>query len=156
MPIDQGGPKRHALGVAFGTSNTVAVARWPDGRARPRLVDGPPLLPSAVYAEPDGTLVVGRDAVHSARLDPARFEPNPKRRIDDGLVLLGDREVPPVELIAAVLARVAEEWHRAVGPVRPEGPLPCPAPGGATRRTLLAEAAAQAGLEGARLVAEPV
>ncbi|XVV11678.1 Hsp70 family protein [Actinoplanes sp. CA-131856] len=156
MPIDQGEPKRHALGVDFGTSNTVAVARWPDGRARPILVDGSPLLPSAVYAEPDGSFVVGRDAVHSARFDPARFEPNPKRRIDDGLVLLGDREVPVVDLIASVLARVAEEWHRAVGPLLPEVTLTCPATWGATRRTLLAEAAAQAGLTRARLVAEPV
>src|SRR3954468_15106609 len=156
MSIDQGSLKRHALGVDFGTSNTVAVARWPDGRARPLLVDGSPLMPSAVYAEPDGTLVVGRGAVHSARLDPARFEPNPKRRIDDGLVLLGDRELPVTDLIAAVLARVAEEWHRAVGPVRPAGTLTCPATWGATRRPRLAEAAARAGLEGARLVAEPV
>jgi molecular chaperone DnaK len=156
MAIDPGGPKRHALGVDFGTSNTVAVARWPDGRARPILVDGSPLLPSAVYAEPDGTLIVGRDAVHSARLDPARFEPNPKRRIDDGLVLLGDRELPVVELMAAVLARVAEEWHRAVGPVRPDTTLTCPATWGATRRSMLADAAARAGLEDARLVAEPV
>lgn len=156
MATDPGGPKRHALGVDFGTSNTVAVARWPDGRARPILVDGSPLLPSAVYAEPGGDLNVGRDAVHSARLDPARFEPNPKRRIDDGTVLLGDQELPVVDLIAAVLARVAEEWHRAVGPVRPETTLTCPATWGAARRTLLAEAAARAGLEGARLVAEPV
>jgi len=156
MATDPGGPKRHALGVDFGTSNTVAVARWPDGRARPILVDGSPLLPSAVYAEPGGTLAVGRDAVHSARLDPARFEPNPKRRIDDGLVLLGDHEFEVVDLVAGVLARVAEEWHRAVGPVRPDTTLTCPATWGAARRGLLAEAAARAGLEGARLVAEPV
>ncbi|MEU8663085.1 Hsp70 family protein, partial [Actinoplanes philippinensis] len=156
MSIDQGGPKRYALGVDFGTSNTVAVARWPDGRARPILVDGSPLLPSAVFADSDGNLLVGRDAVHSARLDPARFEPNPKRRVDDGLVLLGEREFETVDLIAAVLARVAEEWHRAVGPYRPEVTLTCPATWGATRRTLLADAAARAGLEGARLVAEPV
>jgi actin-like ATPase involved in cell morphogenesis len=156
MSIDQGGPKRYALGIDFGTSNTVAVARWPDGRARPILVDGSPLLPSAVYADADGNLLVGRDAVHSARLDPARFEPNPKRRIDDGLVLLGEREFEAVELITAVLARVTEEWHRAVGPYRPQTTLTCPASWGATRRTLLAEAAARAGLEGARLVAEPV
>ncbi|GGQ38514.1 Hsp70 family protein [Couchioplanes azureus] len=153
MSIDQG---RHSLGVDFGTSNTVAVARWPDGRARPILVDGSPLLPSAVYAEPSGLVLVGRDAVHSARRDPARFEPNPKRRIDDGLVLLGERELPVVDLIAGVLVRVAEEWHRAVGPVRPHVTLTCPATWGATRRGLLAEAAARAGLEGARLVAEPV
>jgi molecular chaperone DnaK len=153
MSIDQG---RHALGVDFGTSNTVAVARWPDGRARPIIVDGSPLLPSAVYAEPDGMLLAGRDAVHSARRDPARFEPNPKRRIDDDLVLLGEREIPVVDLIAAVLVRVAEEWHRAVGPVRPDVTLTCPATWGATRRGLLAEAAGRAGLERARLVAEPV
>ncbi len=156
MSIDHGGPKRHALGVDFGTSNTVAVARWPDGRARTILVDGSPLLPSAVYAEPDGTINVGRDAVHNARRDPTRFEPNPKRRIDDGLVLLGDREVPAVDLIAAVLARVAEEWHRAVGAQEPDVTLTCPATWGATRRTILAQAAAQAGLNQARLVAEPV
>jgi hypothetical protein len=156
MPSDPGQPQRHALGVDFGTSNTVAVARWPDGRARPILIDGSPLLPSAVYAERDGQLIVGRDAVHSARLDPARFEPNPKRRIDDGTVLLGDREVPVADLFAAVLARVAEEWHRAVGPVRPTVTLTCPATWGSTRRTMLADAAASAGLAGARLVAEPV
>jgi actin-like ATPase involved in cell morphogenesis len=147
---------RHALGVDFGTSNTVAVARWPDGRARPILIDGSPLLPSAVYAEPGGQLIAGRDAVHSARLDPARFEPNPKRRVDDGLVLLADREIPVVELIAAVLERVAEEWRRTVGPVPTDVTLTCPATWGATRRGLLAAAAERAGLAGARLVAEPV
>src|SRR4051812_18210391 len=159
MSIDHRGPqppKRHALGVDFGTSNTVAVARWPDGRARPILIDGSPLLPSAVYAEPDGQLIAGRDAVHSARLDPARFEPNPKRRIDDGLVLLDDREFPVVDLIAAVLSRVAEGWRGAAGPVPTEVTLTCPATWGATRRSLLADAAARAGLTGARLVAEPV
>lgn len=156
MSIDQGSPKRHALGVDFGTSNTVAVARWPDGRARPILIDGSPLLPSAVYAEPDGQLIVGRDAVHSARIDPARFEPNPKRRIDDGRVLLGDRELPVVDLVAAVLARVAEEWHRTVGAAPTDVTLTCPATWGAARRSMLAEAAARAGLGDARLVAEPV
>lgn len=155
MSIDQGGPK-YALGIDFGTSNTVAVARWPDGRARPILVDGSPLLPSAVYADAEGNLLVGRDAVHSARLEPARFEPNPKRRVDDGLVLLGEREFNVVDLITGVLARVVEEWHRAVGPYKPETTLTCPATWGAARRGLLAEAAARAGLSGARLVAEPV
>jgi molecular chaperone DnaK len=156
MSIDRGRFGRHALGVDFGTSNTVAVAQWPDGRARPILIDGSPLLPSAVFAEADGQLVSGRDAVYSARIDPSRFEPNPKRRIDDGRVLLGDREVRVVDLFAAVLTRVAEEWRHAVGPVRSDVTLTCPATWGATRRTMLAEAAAQAGLDDVRLVAEPV
>ena len=83
MSIDPGGPKRHALGVDFGTSNTVAVARWPDGRARPILVDGSPLLPSAVYAEPDGHAGrrPGRGAQRPARSGPVRAQPEaPHRR----------------------------------------------------------------------------
>ncbi|MEV4538448.1 Hsp70 family protein [Asanoa sp. NPDC049518] len=155
-----------ALGVDFGTSHTVAVVRWPDGRARPLLVDGSPLLPSAVYAPPgDVPLVAGRDAVHSARLDPARFEPNPKRRVDDGSVLLGERDIPVEELVTAVLARLAEEWRRTVGDLTtgevtadtpPTLTLTCPATWGATRRALLSTAAAEAGLGEGRLVAEPV
>jgi hypothetical protein len=150
------------LGVDFGTSNTVAVVRWPDGRSRPLLFDGSPLLPSAVYAEPSapggapGALVVGRDAVHSARLDPARFEPNPKRRIDDGTVLLGDRELPVGEMMAAVLRRVRDEWRRTVGGVDPDTTLTFPASWGATRRLVLADAAGTAGLGRVRLVPEPV
>ncbi|HEY1174868.1 MAG TPA: Hsp70 family protein, partial [Phytomonospora sp.] len=86
------------LGVDFGTSHTVAVFRRDDGTPSPLLFDGSPLLPSAVCAEPDGTLLTGRDAVHSARLRPERFEPNPKRRVDDGSVLLGDTEIPVTAL----------------------------------------------------------
>jgi actin-like ATPase involved in cell morphogenesis len=144
------------LGVDFGTSNTVAVVRWPDNRARSLIFDGSPLLPSAVYAEPDGHLVVGRDAVHSARLDPARFEPNPKRRIDEGSVLLGERELPVVALITAVLARVAEESRRTVGDLPAQVTITCPASWGATRRLALADGARAAGLGTVRLVAEPV
>ena len=146
----------YRLGIDFGTSNTVAMLAWPDGQVRPLLFDGSPALPSAVYADANSGLLIGRDAAHAARVSPERYEPNPKRRIDDGLVLLGEREFEVVDLIAGVLARVAEEWHRAVGPVRPDTTLTCPATWGAARRGLLAEAAARAGLENARLVAEPV
>ncbi|MBN1172408.1 MAG: Hsp70 family protein [Micromonosporaceae bacterium] len=144
------------LGVDFGTSNTVAVLRWRDGRARPLLFDGSPLLPSAVYAEPGGSLIVGRDAVHSARLEPARFEANPKRRIDDSVMLLGDRECSVSELITAVLSRVNEERRRTVGEAPVDVTMTCPATWGATRRLILADAARAAGLGEVRLVAEPV
>src|SRR5256885_458359 len=146
-----------ALGVDLGTSNTVAMLRWRDGRARPLLVDGSPLMPSSVYADPGGNLLVGRDAVHSARLDPARYEPNPKRRVDDQSVLLGERELPVVDLVAAVLIRVAEEARRTTGggPLGPGTPT-CPAGWGPTRRGLLTAAAALAGWPRVRLVEEPV
>ena len=52
----------YALGIDFGTSNTAAVLGWPDGRTTPLLFDGAPLLPSAVYLDGSGGLLVGADA----------------------------------------------------------------------------------------------
>lgn len=143
------------LGLDYGTTNTVALLRWPDGRVRPLLVDGSPLLPSAVFAAADGSLLVGRDAERAARSDPARFEPNPKRHIDAGSVLLGERSVPVVDLIAAVLRRVYQEAVRTAGVALTSVALTHPAAWGGPRRALLGQAAAHAGLPQPVLVAEP-
>lgn len=145
------------LAIDVGTSHTVAVLGAADGRTRQLLFDGTPLLPSAVYAVPDGTLVVGTEAVHLARQDPARFEPNPKRRVDEGSVLLGDREVPVVDLIGAVLRQVAAEAIRvAGGGTAPPSVLTHPVDWGPVRREVLLAAARQAGLEVLRVLPEPV
>ncbi|WJK41064.1 Hsp70 family protein [Solwaraspora sp. WMMA2056] len=144
-----------ALGVDLGTSHTVAVLRWPDGRTRPLLFDGAPLLPSGVFL--GDRLYVGRDAQRLAQADPARYEPNPKRRVDEPTVLLGDREVPTVDLLAAVLGAVARAAVEAVG-FLPPAALTYPATWGARRRDVLAHAVARAGWPsaGTRLVPEPV
>src|SRR5690348_5566156 len=152
MPEPQQG---FAIGVDLGTSNTVAVVRWPDGRTRPLLVDGVPVMPSGVYAEESGQLLVGRDAQRLAGLDPSRFEPNPKRRIDEPGVLLGNREVATVDLLGAVLAAVARAAVEAVG-FLPPAVLTFPAAWGARRRDVLAHAAARAGWPPVRLLPEPV
>ncbi|WP_173061976.1 Hsp70 family protein [Phytohabitans houttuyneae] len=145
------------LGVDFGTSNTVAALLGPDGRVRPLLFDGSPLLASAVFAEPGGGVLVGADALRAAFGHPAGLEPYPKRRIDDGTVWLGERELPVVDLVAAVLSRVAAEAARVAGPAAaPEAVLTHPATWGSTRRSLLADAAHRAGFARVRLVAEPV
>jgi hypothetical protein len=143
------------LGVDFGTSTTVACLRWPDGRTRPLLFDGSPLLPSAVYLD-EGRLLVGRDAVHSARISPAHFEPNPKQRIDEGVVLLGSEELPVADLVAAVLRRVAAEAATVTGGAGYSVTIACPAAWGEHRRHTLLDAAHAAGLPRARLVAEPI
>jgi molecular chaperone DnaK (HSP70) len=157
-PMDPG----FRLGIDFGTWNTTAVLRWPDGHTRPLLFDGSPLLPSAVYVEPDGHLLVGRDAIHAARLDPARLEPNPKRRMErdgqDTTVRLGDQEVTVAAMVSAVLARIAEEAVRVSGvPVSGMAvTLTHPAAWDAARLALLQRAGAGAGLPEPRLLPEPV
>ncbi|MFC4996276.1 Hsp70 family protein [Dactylosporangium cerinum] len=145
-----------SLGIDYGTSNTVAVLRHPDGKFRPLLFDSSPLLPSAVFITDDGRLVVGRDAERSARLDPARFEPHPKRRIDDLDVLLGERAYAVTELVAAVLTRVRAEAARTRGGTVPDVTMTYPATWGTARRQVLIDAAMAAGLPRPTLVAEPV
>lgn len=144
------------LGIDFGTSNTVAVLRTADGRRLPVLFDGAPLLPSAVFAAEDGTFAVGRDALHLARTSPDRFEPSPKRCIDDQTVLLGGVGHPVVDLIAAVLTRVVAESRRILDGATPAATLTHPAAWGPRRRELLVAAAVRAGLTSLTLVAEPV
>jgi hypothetical protein len=118
-------------------------------------VDGSATMPSAVFATEDGNLLVGRDAERRARLDPSRFEPNPKRRVDEGTLLLGDTVVPVTDALAAVLARVGEETSRQLGGAKPdEVRLTHPAQWGATRRNVLMAAARLAGL-GSNLVLVP-
>ncbi|WP_433086270.1 Hsp70 family protein [Dactylosporangium sp. CA-052675] len=142
--------------VDLGTSNTVAVVDRGDGTPRPLLFDGSPLLPSAVFADSSGALLVGRDAERHLMTDAARFEPNPKGRVDEGVILLGDRELPVAELLAAVLRRAATEAAQTGVAVTGSTVLTCPVDWGNTRRSVLLDAAARAGLGRVTLLDEPV
>lgn len=145
----------NVLSVDLGTSNTVAVLSAHGRPPRVVDVDGASMMPSAVFAAEDGTLVVGRDAERRARLDPARFEPNPKRRVDEGTLLLGDQVVPVTDALAGVLRRVIDETSRQLGGKKPdEVRLTHPAQWGPVRRNVLLSAARQAGA-GSNLVLVP-
>jgi Ethanolamine utilization protein EutJ (predicted chaperonin) len=143
------------LAIDLGTSHTVAVVRRGDEAPRPLLFDGSPVLPSAVFSEPP-RLHVGRDAERLALVDPSRYEPHPKRRVDEGSVLLGNTEVAVVEMFVALLRRIAAEASQAGVPVGGGAVLTCPADWGASRRGVLTAAAQQAGLGPVHLVDEPV
>jgi hypothetical protein len=132
----------HVLSVDLGTSNTVAALAINGQPPRVVEVDGSATMPSALFADEDGTLLVGRDAERRARLNPARYEPNPKRRIDEGSLLLGDAVVPVTEALAAVLRRVLAETGRQLGGRRPNQlRLTHPARWGRVRRGVLLGAA---------------
>ncbi|MQM26712.1 Hsp70 family protein [Glycomyces albidus] len=143
------------LAVDLGTTHTVAVIGRGGQEPRSLLFDGSPLLASGVFLDADGTLHTGRDAQRLAAADPGRFEPHPKRRIDDGTVLLGDRELPVEELLATGLRRVAEE--AAASGMRPtDTVLTYPADWGPVRRARLEAAADLAGMGRVRLLPEPI
>jgi molecular chaperone DnaK (HSP70) len=139
------------LAIDLGTSHTVAVVERPGQQPRPLLFDGSPVLPSGVFAAADGGIHVGRDAVRLAHLEPHRYEPHPKRRVDEGTVLLGDAEFPVAMLLGALLHRVTQEAGHATTTV-----ITCPADWGRLRRQVLVDAAHRAGIADPVLVDEPV
>ncbi|MFB9318468.1 Hsp70 family protein [Cryptosporangium minutisporangium] len=146
----------YRLGVDFGTSSTVAVLLSADGRVRPLLFDSSPLLSSAVFLGPDGTPLTGADAERAGLGYASGLEPNPKRRIDDGTVWLGEREIGVVDVIGVVLRRVAEEAYRVTGGPPAKIVLTHPAAWGQARLGVLTAAAERAGLGRVELVPEPV
>lgn len=144
------------VAVDFGTSSTCVVASVNGREPQVVVVDGQPIMSSAVYAAPDGTLFVGQEAERQAAVDPSRYEPHPKQRIDEGELLLGDSVLRVVDVVRAVLRRAVSEARRLAGGAE-VGLLVLthPADWGAVRTRLLRQAAAQLAREVA-LVPEPV
>jgi molecular chaperone DnaK (HSP70) len=149
----------YRAGIDFGTSYTVAAARW-GAQARPVVVSlvQQGRLPSAVALDDTGALQAGPPVEQVAALSPDRVERTPKRWLDQPDVLLGGQLVQTVDLVAAVLGYVREELYRHFNRHDPdELVLTHPArwePGDPRMRRLEA-AAVKVGLGPVRFVAEP-
>ncbi|MQA62248.1 MAG: type VII secretion-associated protein [Actinophytocola sp.] len=144
------------VAVDFGTSSTCVVAAVNDLQPQVVVIDGHPLLPSAVYAAPDGTLFVGQEAERQAAVDPSRYEPHPKRRIDEGELLLGSTVLSVRDVVQAVLRRALAEARRFAGGAEVDLlVLTHPADWGVMRTRSLRQAAAGLARDVA-LVPEPV
>ena len=144
------------VAVDFGTSSTCTAASVDDRQPQVVIVDGAPLVPSSVYVTQDGTLFVGHEADRHAAVDPSRYEPHPKRRIDEGELLLGDTVLPVLGVVRAVLQRaVRESRHLAANATVDQLVLTHPADWGAARTGKLRNAASGLAAE-VILVPEPV
>lgn len=140
------------VAVDFGTSSTCICVSVRGREPQVVAVDGAPLMSSAAYAAPDGTLFVGQEAERQAAVDPARFEPHPKRRIDEPELLLGVSVHKVRDVIRAVLSRAVAEAERVGGRAVDQLVLTHPADWGAFRTRVLRQAGT--GL-GARMVLVP-
>ncbi|MGH3622469.1 MAG: Hsp70 family protein, partial [Sciscionella sp.] len=103
------------VAVDFGTSSTCVAVSVHGREPQVVVVDGQPLVSSAVFAAADGELFVGQEAERQAAIDPARYEPHPKRRIDERELLLGSSVVEVLDVVGAVLARAVSEARRLAG-----------------------------------------
>ncbi|GIJ71468.1 Hsp70 family protein [Virgisporangium ochraceum] len=144
------------LGVDLGTTTTVAVLSEGGDPPTPLLFDSSPSLRSAVFHRADTGVLTGIDAERAGVGYPAGLEPNPKRRIDEGTVWLGESEIAVVDLLAALLRRVAEQARRVAGRDPDDVVLTHPAGWGRARLGVLAAAAELAGWPACRFLPEPV
>lgn len=144
------------VAIDFGTSSTCVVVSRNGRDPQVVVVDGQPLMSSAVYAAQDGTLFVGQEAERQAAMDPSRYEPHPKRRIDEGELLLGDSVLRVTVVVHAVLDRAVSEARRLAGGAEIDLlVLTHPADWGAVRTRLFRQAASGLARE-VTLVPEPV
>jgi actin-like ATPase involved in cell morphogenesis len=97
------------VALDFGTTATAAAVGVGGRVSDLRLPDGASTMPSSVFADDDGRLVVGAEADNEAELRLDAYEPTPKRRAGHAEVRLGENDYAPAQLIGAVMAPVLRE-----------------------------------------------
>jgi actin-like ATPase involved in cell morphogenesis len=148
------------LAIDFGTSFTVAATAGPDGTEIVYFGSGrTPVMPSGVFAQDDGSLFTGTDAISLRQIDPDRYVDTPKRRLGNGerTILLPDGPVPVVRVVSAVIRDAAAEAISRHGGTLPAGTvLTHPASWDDELQRVLRDAARDAGLSNVRVLVEPV
>jgi molecular chaperone DnaK len=147
----------YGLSIDVGTTFT-AAAIWRDGRAKVvPLGDRSNTVPSVLFLRDDGVMLVGEGANRRAITEPDRVAREFKRRLGDRVpVRLGDQDLTPQALMAAMLGWVVQTVRDREGALPARVVLTCPANWGGYRRELLLEAARTAGVGEVELMAEPI
>lgn len=148
----------YQLAIDLGATYTAAAVRR-SGETEPEVV---PLetrsmaMPSVVFLDQDGSLVVGEAAERRSVTDPERVVREFKRRIgDDTPLLVGGQSVSAHELAARVVCRVVDSVAEREGEPPARVVVTHPAGWGPHKQELLAEALAAVGLAEAELEMEP-
>jgi len=152
---------KYCVGIDLGTSNC-AIGFYAANKVRLlKDAEGDPLIPSAVFFAPDGTTLVGKDALKAARdsEEPDRLMVETKRLMGEPAQRwrYGGVEYSPVDIAAILLRHLRLSFEARVGQI--ERAVICvPAMYDPARRQLVRESARQAGLPMADLVLmdEPV
>ncbi len=150
------------ISIDIGTSYSSVCVSGPDGKAQPvdvgtgtSIYGGKYSLPSAVYVEESGNVLVGQAAMNSRRRSPGNFRMEFKRDLgQDVPILLGNEEFLPEDLYTELFRHMKECAEKVGGPAE-LAYLTCPAAFGRKKREKILEAAKAAGLPDARLVDEP-
>ena len=147
---------RHVVGIDLGTTNSV-VASVDDGGDMVVLpnASGREITPSVVYFEPDGSAVVGEDAVQATAIDPDNGVQLIKRAMGTEFPLrIRGQQHTPESISALILRQLASA---AVGPgEKVSAVFTVPAYFGLAEREATYQAGVIAGLDVLELLDEPV
>jgi hypothetical protein len=135
------------LSVDIWHTSVAAVVRTSDGREHPLAFDGSKVLPFVVAVTENGALHPGARGETIDAEYPHLYVRTPAQRLFDERVQVGGVSVDPVDLVAVVLARVAQEARTVTGGLVPEDVVFCTPCGWVSRQLMkVAVAADRAGL----------
>ena len=113
-------------------------------------------LPSAVFAEDDGTVLVGQAAMNNRRNKPGQFCMEFKRNLGQDIpIFLGNHSFLPEDLYREIFIHMKNCVKKAYGEDITQVCVTCPAAYGKKKREKVMEAAKAAGLFQVSLVDEP-
>ena len=149
--------------IDIGTSYSSICVLGPDGKAQPvdistgaSMFGSKYSLPSAVFAEDGGGILVGQAAMNSRKHKPQNFHMEFKRNLgEDAPILLGERSFRPEALYTELFRHMKARAEKLTGEPIEKAYLTYPASYGKKRRERLCSAANAAGLFDLELVDEP-
>jgi hypothetical protein len=135
------------LSIDIWHTSVAAVVRTSDGQEHPLAFDGSQMLPFVVAVTDTGALHPGAWGEAIGAEYPGLYVRTPAQRLFDDRVQVGGVSVDPVDLVAAVLSRVAQEARTVTGGTVPEDVVFCTPCGWVSRQWMrVAVAADRAGL----------
>jgi molecular chaperone DnaK len=149
---------KYLVGIDLGTSHCSMAYVQPSGKVEVlRDQDGDALVPSALFFQPNGTVLIGKAALTAGAAHPSRLlvetkrlmgEPNRRWRVDGA-------SYTPVSVAALLLRHLRTDFEQRVGAI--ERAVVCvPAHYSVVQRRLTLDAAHQAGLHTVDLINEPI
>ncbi|MGH3156767.1 MAG: Hsp70 family protein, partial [Streptosporangiaceae bacterium] len=152
-------PGTHVVGIDLGTTNSVVASVDDDGTVvvLPN-ANGGEITPSVVYFEPDGTAVVGEEAVQATAVDPENGVPLIKRVMGTEFPLrIRGQEHTPESVSALILRQLVTAATGPAGSSRKvSAVITVPAYFGLAEREATYQAGLIAGIDVLELLDEPV
>lgn len=146
----------YAIGIDLGTTNSVAGV-WYREAVETIIIDGRPLMPSAISVRPDGSVLVGQAAKVRSLIEPANSVLSTKRNIGDEKTFweIQGEKYTPVDVSAIILKRIKQAAELHLGDKVNEAVITVPAYFNTNQKRDTRIAAEKAGFKVLQLLPEP-